>query len=241
MAYQDMSSNWFYKKPVLAADFNQLGENDNFLLNYKHCYKNYFEDFTTTENLIFYLGSKYDYPKLFFKNFTNNHQVSGSLVLYCDIFINNGVMTADGLGGPGTPVGATGSGSPAFGGGMGGAAGEMYSGGKMNNLAIIGGSGGAGHSVHSSSGGSGGGMITIYCREFYNTGIISANGTNGTGPHGGGGGGGRIHIFFSEVYENLGTISVAGGSAGDAPPYSFPGQDGTIIIINRKNMTTTIL
>ena len=31
MAYQDMSSNWFYKKPVLAADFNQLGENDEVL------------------------------------------------------------------------------------------------------------------------------------------------------------------------------------------------------------------
>jgi len=31
MAYQDMSSNWFYKKPVLAADFNQLGENDEIL------------------------------------------------------------------------------------------------------------------------------------------------------------------------------------------------------------------
>ena len=33
MAYQDMSSNWFYKKPVLAADLNQLGENDNWLKN----------------------------------------------------------------------------------------------------------------------------------------------------------------------------------------------------------------
>ena len=42
MAYQDMSSNWFYKKPVLAADFNQLGENDNFF------YKNGFYPFTDT-------------------------------------------------------------------------------------------------------------------------------------------------------------------------------------------------
>jgi hypothetical protein len=32
MAYVDMSSNWFYKKPVLAADLNQLGENDNYIL-----------------------------------------------------------------------------------------------------------------------------------------------------------------------------------------------------------------
>ena len=40
MAYQDMSSNWFYKKPVLAADLNQLGENDNFF------YKNGFYPFT---------------------------------------------------------------------------------------------------------------------------------------------------------------------------------------------------
>lgn len=237
MAYQDMSSNWFYKKPVLAADFNQLGKNDNFLLNYKHCYENYFEDFTTTEDLIFYMGS-YEYPKLFFKNFTNNHQVSGSLVLYSDIFINNGVMTADGYGGRGSS--GDGEGFPAFGGGRGGN-GEMFSSGRMNNLAIMGGSGGAGYSATPSSGGNGGGMITIYCREFYNTGVIRANGLNGTGKYGGGGGGGRIHIFFSEVYENLGTISVAGGSAGDAPPYSFPGQDGTIIKINRKNMTTTIL
>ena len=236
MAYQDMSSNWFYKKPVLAADFNQLGENDNFLLNYKHCYENYFEDFTTTENLIFSSGSTYNYPKIFFKNFTNNHQVSGSLVLYCDIFINNGVMTADGKGGAGAP--GTMDGFPAFGGGRGGNNGP-HSGGKMNNLAIIGGSGGAGYSLFSSSGGSGGGMITIYCREFYNNGVISANGLNGIGNDGGGGGGGRIHIFFSEVYENLGTISVAGGSSGGR--FAAPGQDGTIIIINRKNMTTTIL
>ena len=34
MAYQDMSSNWFYKKPVLAADLNQLGANDEYILNY---------------------------------------------------------------------------------------------------------------------------------------------------------------------------------------------------------------
>lgn len=239
MAYQKMSSRWAYKTPVLAADLNQLGENDNFLLNYKHCYENYFEDFTTTENLTFYMGSTYDYPKIFFKNFTNNHQVSGSLVLYSDIFINNGVMTADGNGGRGSS--GDGDGFPAFGGGRGGNSGEMFSGGGMNNLAIMGGSGGAGYSATPSSGGNGGGMITIYCREFYNTGVIRANGLNGTGKYGGGGGGGRIHIFFSEVYENLGTISVTGGSAGDAPPYSFPGQDGTIIKINRKNMTTTIL
>ncbi len=42
MAYQDMSSNWFYKKPVLAADFNQLGENDNIF------YENGFYPFTNT-------------------------------------------------------------------------------------------------------------------------------------------------------------------------------------------------
>ena len=40
MAYQDMSSNWFYKKPVLAADLNQLGVNDNIF------YENGFYPFT---------------------------------------------------------------------------------------------------------------------------------------------------------------------------------------------------
>lgn len=41
MAYQNMSSRWAYKTPVLAADFNQLGENDEVIISNPDAFINY--------------------------------------------------------------------------------------------------------------------------------------------------------------------------------------------------------
>ena len=63
MAYQDMSSNWFYKKPVLAADLNQLGANDEYIFNYikNLSFNRYVNDLTGT--LVACDLTEYEYPQ----------------------------------------------------------------------------------------------------------------------------------------------------------------------------------
>ena len=65
------------------------------------------------------------------------------------------------------------------------------------------------------SGGAGGGTIKIICKEFHNTGSISANGGNGQYGTGGGGGGGSVQVIAGLLL-SLGTLTANGGSGGSS-------------------------
>lgn len=65
------------------------------------------------------------------------------------------------------------------------------------------------------SGGSGGGTIKIICKEFHNTGSISANGGNGQYGTGGGGGGGSVQIIAGLLLSQ-GTLTANGGSGANS-------------------------
>lgn len=73
------------------------------------------------------------------------------------------------------------------------------------------------------AGGAGGGSIVIICKEFFNSGTVTARGSKGAngvtdintriGCGGGGGGGGSIIISATNIVKE-GTLSVAGGGGG---------------------------
>jgi len=240
MAYQDMSSNWAYKTPVLAADFNQLGENDNILL-LNTGKLNYFGNYNTTQNMNG--GLKGIYPILYFDNFTNNHTITGNCIFKVKgTFTNNGIITASGFGTIGT---GTSSSDPCFGGGRGGlnGIGAGIIPGLLNNFNVLGGSGGVGYHSPASTGGNGGGIIIIHCDIFINnsTKSIVADGLNGTGIYGSGGGGGIVQIFYKTSFTNKGTISAKGGLAGGEEPHCYPGNNGIAQSINLNTMAVTNL
>lgn len=130
--------------------------------------------------------------------------------------------------------GATGT---SYSGGPGGGAGYIsYSGG------INGGAGSNGHIWHSTSEGGGagnpagcadycggngtGGLLIIYANSIQNTstGYITAKGANGSGggEPGGSSGGGSINIFYSDKYNNSGTLNAESGQG------ALRGGNGTI-------------
>jgi len=84
-------------------------------------------------------------------------------------------------------------------------------------------------SIAYGNGGSGGGRIIINATNFYNYGIITAAGSNGTAANfpGGGGGGGYIFISALNTFYSSNTITAAGGNAGYAYPFNAP--DGTYL------------
>ncbi len=154
-------------------------------------------------------------------------------------------FNADGKGYAGSPNGVTTNGYGPGGGGTtagGGGGGGGYGGLGGNNNASTGagstygvasapyqpGSGGGGSSSGTSAGGAGGGLIWIQATQGAVTvnGRISANGTFLTsalgGNRAGGGSGGGIYIACSIFAGTNGTVSAAGGWAGQ----SFPGGGG---------------
>jgi hypothetical protein len=84
-------------------------------------------------------------------------------------------------------------------------------------------------SITYGNGGRGGGRIIINATNFYNYGIITAAGSNGTAANfpGGGGGGGYIFISALNAFYSSNTITAAGGNAGYAYPFTAP--DGTYL------------
>jgi hypothetical protein len=157
---------------------------------------------------------------------------------------SNGLSVGDGYtgGGGGGFGGARGGSGTSWSGGAGGGAGPSATvglnyGGSGGNATAANCGGGAGNPAGTSGPGGGvagsgtGGVIILVVKGTFtlaNTGVISANGTNGgsgTAGGGGGSGGGRIVILYGQQYTNNGgTITVNGGTGGGTSPTK--GGDG---------------